>query len=142
MTDLLRYPPTLSYSAAAQMVTVAMEHATANGWTVAVAVIDPSGAMISAGRMDGASPAVLDIATDKGFTSTLGRSTDAFGKRMISEAQMTLGASNRPRMVAWEGGLPIRADGILVGGIGVSGASGHEDAACARAALEIFGFTG
>lgn len=141
MTDPLRYPPTLTYAAAAQMVAAAMEHATTHDWSVAVAVLDMSGAVVSAGRMDGAVPAILDNAVDKAFTSIQGKSTLDFGKRMVSEPQMALGASNRPRLVAWEGGLPIRANGVLVGGIGVSGASGHEDAACARAALELFGFT-
>ncbi|WP_299627951.1 heme-binding protein [uncultured Tateyamaria sp.] len=141
MTGNLHFPPTLTYHAAQGMVATAIAHAMKNGWVVAVAVLDPSGGVLSAGRMDGAVPTILEIATDKAFTATQGRSTDAFGKRMLEDPQMTLAASNRPRMVAWEGGLPIRADGVVVGAIGVSGASGHEDAACAQAAVERLGFT-
>ncbi|WGR62429.1 heme-binding protein (plasmid) [Paracoccus ferrooxidans] len=48
---------------------------------------------------------------------------------------MRAGLANRPRLITWEGGLPILHDGAIVGGIGVSGAQGQEDAECAQAAL-------
>ena len=40
---------------------------------------------------------------------------------------------------SWAGGVPIFADGVCVGGIGVSGAKDHEDLACAHA-LDAAGF--
>lgn len=124
-----------------RMVTLAVEHAKAHGWTVAVAIVDPSGGLVAAGRMDGVVPATFNIAWDKAVTTTMGRSTKAFGARMVSEPEMALGAANRPNTCAWEGGLPIFSAGVLVGGIGVSGASGHEDAACALAAIKAVGLS-
>src|SRR4051812_15179997 len=44
-------------------------YARANGWTVSVAVVDATGALVAAGRMDGSSPPILDFATDKAFTA-------------------------------------------------------------------------
>ena len=41
----------------------------------------------------------------------------------------------RPRMVCFGGGLPIRHEGRVIGGIGVSGGSEPEDETCARAGL-------
>ena len=52
---------------------------------------------------------------------------------------MKLGFSARPRLVVFGGGLPIRAGGALIGGIGVSGASEAQDEECARAALDAIG---
>ena len=42
-------------------------------------------------------------------------------------------------MVVYAGGLPIFADGELVGGLGVSGGTGEQDEACARAAIAASG---
>ena len=47
--------------------------------------------------------------------------------------------SNSIRLVVFGGGLPIRAGGVLIGGIGVSGASEAQDEECARAALDAIG---
>ncbi|WP_279432828.1 heme-binding protein [Paracoccus versutus] len=43
--------------------------------------------------------------------------------------------ANRPRLITWEGGLPILHGEAIVGGIGVSGALGQEDAEYAQAGL-------
>lgn len=133
---------TLTWAAARDMVAHAIAHAEANRWTVAVAVLDPSGHLLAAGRMDGAPPQILDFATDKAFTAILGRTSLAFGERMAELKSLEMGLANRPRLLAWEGGLPVRAGGVLVGAIGVSGASGPEDAACARAAIAALGLEG
>lgn len=132
---------TLSYEAAAALVAHAVAHARANGWHVAVAVVDAAGHVLASGRMDGAPPPILDFATDKAFTATLGKTSLAFGERMAQLKSLELGLATRPRLLVWEGGLPVRESGLLVGAIGVSGASGHEDAACARAALAALGLT-
>lgn len=139
MTDRSRTVRILRYDSAARMVATAIAHAETNGWTVAVAVLDPSGNVLASGRMDGAAPPILDFATDKAFTATLGKTSLAFGERMAQLKSLELGVATRNRLLTWEGGLPIREDGVLIGAIGVSGASGHEDAACARAAIEAEG---
>lgn len=141
MTDTLHHPPTITYSAAARAVEYAIAYATTKGWRVAVAVVDPSGALVAAGRMDGVPPGVLEIAMDKAYTTTMGRSTKAFGARMVSDPQMALGAANRPRSCAWEGGEQVFSDAKQVAGIGVSGAAGHEDAECAQFALGKLGLS-
>ena len=130
-----RSQPVLRYSAAKELVALAIAHAEENGWNVAVAVLDTSGHMLAAGRMDGVPSPILDFAADKAFTSTLGKTSLAFGERMGSSKDLELGLLNRPRLCAWEGGLPIQIDGQLIGALGVSGATGPEDAACAESAL-------
>jgi uncharacterized protein GlcG (DUF336 family) len=42
---------------------------------------------------------------------------------------------NRPRLLTWGGGVPVRVDGQVVGAVGVSGGPEDDDIACARAAL-------
>ncbi|PWJ20885.1 Haem-degrading [Jannaschia seohaensis] len=50
------------------------------------------------------------------------------------------GLASRTKLPAWEGGQPIRLNGALVGGMGVSGASGHQDSDCVAVALATLGF--
>ena len=127
---------TITLAAAERAVAAALAHARAQGWRVAVAVADPSGGLVAFGRMDGTPLPVADFAIDKAYTAaTLRRSTRAFGERMAGSPTLSLGLANRARVLAWEGGLPIEVDGTVVGGIGVSGAAGPEDEACAPAAI-------
>ena len=139
MTDHARQAAIISYASAARLRDADLDHAAANGWSVAVAVLDPWGALVTSARMDGVAPPILEFAVDKAYTATLGKTTRAFYERMSSSPHLTLGLQTRPRLCAWDGGLPIRDGGELIGAIGVSGAAGREDVACAEAALEKAG---
>ena len=126
----------VSYAAAARLVASAIGHAQAKGWRVCVAVCDSAGYAVAMGRMDGVAATVVDFAVDKAFTAaTSGKSTRAFYERMSSSTELAMGLANRPRLLTWEGGLPIIENGEVIGGIGVSGAAGSEDAECAITAL-------
>ncbi|MCB1894065.1 MAG: heme-binding protein, partial [Rhodocyclaceae bacterium] len=75
-------------------------------------------------------------AIDKAYTAAgFGFPTADWMKLFDGNEGLKLGISARPRIVVFGGGLPIRIDGQLVGGVGVSGASESQDEACARAAL-------
>ncbi|MEM8850862.1 MAG: heme-binding protein [Pseudomonadota bacterium] len=137
--DLTRQPPIVTYDAAAALVAEALTHARANDWNVAAVVVDPFGTIVAAGRLDGVPPPVFEMAADKALTTTLGKTTKAFMERM-SDPALSLGLTSRPRLLAWEGGLPLRVGGVLVGGMGVSGASGHQDADCVATAIKAIGF--
>lgn len=131
----------VTYATAAQLREAALDHAAANGWSIAVAILDPWGAVVTSARMDGVAPPILEIATDKAYTATLGNTTRAFFERMSSSPDLTLGLQTRPRLCAWDGGVPILEAGVLIGAIGVSGAAGHEDVACAEHALDAVGLS-
>lgn len=133
----------ISYAAASGLVAAAIGHAQGKGWRVCVAVCDASGLGVSMGRMDGVPPSIVDFATDKAFTAAMsGKSTRAFYERMSSSGDLSMGLANRPRLITWDGGLPILEAGAVIGGIGVSGAAGYEDIECAAAALAALGLGG
>ena len=129
----------IAYGTATDLIEKATSHASKNGWNVAVVVVDPWGATVASARMDGVSPTILEIAGDKAFTAAMGRSTLAFYERMSSSPELAMGLQNRKRFCAWEGAVPIRSNGKLVGAIGVSGATGPEDVSCAEFALAEMG---
>ncbi|RYG90280.1 heme-binding protein [Loktanella sp. IMCC34160] len=135
--------PEITPAAARTLVDGALEHARANGWEVAVAVVDPHGYLVAFGRSDNVAPPIGEFALDKAYTAgTLRKSTKAFGERMASTPTLSLGLSTRQRLMAWGGGLAIFDGEDCIGGIGVSGAQSFEDIDCAETAIRALGLEG
>ena len=128
----------------AEAVSVALEAAVAKaaelGVKINVAVADSGGNLSGFLRMPGAFVHSIDIAIDKAYTAAgFGFSTKDWMKLIGHDDGMKFGFSARPRLVVFGGGLPLRVNGELIGGIGVSGASEEQDEVCARAALDAIG---
>ncbi|MCE1171682.1 MAG: heme-binding protein [Azovibrio sp.] len=128
----------------AEAVTVALEaaveHAARIGVKINVAVADSGGNLAGFLRMPGAFIQSIDIAIDKAYTAAgFGFPTGDWMGLVGADEGMKLGFAARPRLVVFGGGLPIRSQGALAGGIGVSGASQAQDEDCARAALAAIG---
>ena len=105
-----------------------------------IAVVDRGADLVLFRRQDDAFLGSGQIAIDKAISSvnipyptrTIGEIV--YGKDSGPAAVPGLAHSN---VVAFAGGLPIRTSaGVLVGAIGVSGASTDQDEDCARAALD------
>jgi uncharacterized protein GlcG (DUF336 family) len=93
--------------------------------------------------MPGAFLHSIDIAIDKAYTAAgFGLPTGAWTEALMAHSPaVRTGIPLRPRMVCFGGGLPLRHEGRLIGGIGVSGGSEQEDEACARAGVTAIGLT-
>lgn len=131
---------TVSWEAAHAAVAAAVRHAEALGVRINVGIADAAGNLVAFLRMPGAFPQSIDIAIDKAYTAGgFGFATARWMDVVAGNEGMKLGFAARPRLVVFGGGLPIRVQGELVGGIGVSGASEEQDGACARAGLAAIG---
>lgn len=121
---------------AIKMAVAAMNHCRDGGYMVGVSVVDRFGVTQAFVRDRFAGPHVEETAQRKAWTSVSFRTDtlsfsdvtqageEAYGIRFISKA-LPLG-----------GGVPVEAEGSIVGGIGVSGAPGGDiDDACARAGI-------
>lgn len=62
----------LSLAQAHVLIAAANDHALANGWKIAVAVVDEGGLLVALGRMDGAFPLSAQIAEAKAAGTALG----------------------------------------------------------------------
>jgi uncharacterized protein GlcG (DUF336 family) len=104
-------------------------------------VVDAGGHVIAAQRMDGAALGAMSLAEGKAYTAVLwGTRTGDF-----TESTQPGGAdwgwnTTDPRVVGYAGGIPLLADGALVGGLGASGGLADEDEACVVAAAQSLGF--
>lgn len=122
----------LTLDGAREVVEAARAEAAANGWTVAVAVVDAGGGLIAFERIDGTQPASVEIAIGKARTAAaFKRSTQLFEEGIASGRSTLLMLD----LVPFEGGLPIVFEGEVVGAIGVSGATPEQDGRAALAGL-------
>lgn len=131
---------TISWEAAHAAVEAAVQEAIKLGVRINVAVADTSGNLLAFLRMPGAFPQSIAIAIDKAHTAGgFGFPTGDWMKVVGDNEGMKLGFSVRPGLVVFGGGLPIHENGVLLGGIGVSGASEEQDGICAQAGLRAIG---
>lgn len=127
------YGPPITLERAREIVDAAHREAKARNMTMAFAVALPSGEPILLEVMDGTQSASIEIAPAKARTAArFRRSTKTF--------QDTVAAGNASLMtldgvVAVEGGLPIVAQGRVIGALGVSGGTSAQDGEIAAAAL-------
>ncbi len=109
-------------------------HAQANGWAVAIAVVDDGGHLAGFTRLDGVAPISSHIAPAKAQTAALGRRESRIYEEIINQGRVSfLSAPYLTGML--EGGVPIMVDGQCVGAVGVSGVKSSEDAEVAKAAI-------
>ncbi|MBH9660124.1 heme-binding protein [Burkholderia multivorans] len=134
----------IDWPAASHAAQAAAQAAERLGVRVNVAVVDAGGLLAAFVRMPGAPLHSIDIAIDKAYTAaSFGLPTGAWHDALAAHSEaVRQGLVLRPRFVAFGGGLPIVEDGVLIGGIGVSGGSEAQDERCARASLDAVGLGG
>jgi glc operon protein GlcG len=133
-------PPTLPYGMpitleqARRVAEAAEAEARRNGWSMAIAVSEPTGALVCFIKMDNTQYGSIKIALAKAETAAqFRRPTKMFTDALADGHAFFLtfeGISAAP------GGLPIIADGKLIGAIGVSGGAGHQDDVVAKAGAD------
>ena len=114
----------------------ALARCRANGFQVAVAVVDRMGIVQVVLRDRFAGPHTPDTAIGKAWTAVSFRTNTTALADVTQAGKPQSGIRNRPGVVAIGGGLLVEAGGSILGGIGVSGApGGNEDDACAAAGI-------
>ena len=104
-----------------------------NNWNVCIAILDDGGHLLHLARMDGASPANARIAIAKGRTAAeTRRSTAVWQERIAKRPELLM----MPEVTPVQGGLPIMAEGVCVGAVGISGVQSHEDEQIAAAGIK------
>jgi uncharacterized protein GlcG (DUF336 family) len=116
------------------LVETAMKKATEIDTLMNIAVVDAGGNLKAFARMDGAWLGSIDISIRKARTA-----------RFFDMKTGDLGAASQPGgslynievsnggLITFPGGIPLRLNGEIVGGIGVSGSSVENDHAVAEA---------
>ena len=110
-----------------------------------IAVVDDGGHLIAFERMDGARPASVYTAMTKATTAATIRqpsgplppgttNPDPLLNLSLANAATASGG----KITTLYGGVPVVVDGQVIGGVGVGGGTGEQDAQVARAGIQAF----
>ena len=130
------YGPSITLETAKKVAAPALAEAAKNSWTIAVAIVDPSGNLVYYEKMDNTQLGSAHVSVEKARSAAMfKRPTKAFQDAVASggEGLRTLAL---PGAVPLEGGFPLVSDGRIVGAIGVSGMTSAQDAQCAKAGAD------
>src|SRR6266699_178840 len=125
---------------ARRVIAAAEKQAEEIGQPMYIAVDDEGGNLVAHVRMDGAWIGSIDISIHTAFIS---RAFDIATKDLAAHSKsggqfFGIHVSNHGRVMIFAGGVPLKRDGKVVGGIGVSGGSGEQDQAVAEAGAAAF----
>jgi glc operon protein GlcG len=124
---------TVSLAAAKKMAAAAEAEAAKNNWTMVFSIVDDGGNLVYLGRMDGTQLGSIEVSQGKARTALqFKRPSKAFQDLIDKDQQhlITLG-----HITGVQGGLPIMAEGKVIGAIGASGGTSAQDEQCAQAGL-------
>src|ERR1044071_5284674 len=117
----------LSHTDAMKIIDVLKERLEKENKGAAVAIVDAHGELIAFLRTDGCRLPSINIAINKAFTAARESSESKSVGNRSREEGFPMTNYGDPRYVSWGGGVPIRYEGKVIGGIGVSGLPEEED---------------
>jgi glc operon protein GlcG len=129
------YGTPIGHDAAMKALAAAEAEAKKNNWFMVIAVVDSGSRLIAFSRMDGAQLGSIDIAMGKAMTANNLRRPTKDLQELVGQGGPNLRLLAAPGVTPLEGGVPIIADGKIIGAIGVSGAASNQDAQCAMAGV-------
>jgi glc operon protein GlcG len=136
--SVTRNVPFITLDGAKQVAAAAETEAVKRGWSVAVAIVDPTGGLVLFHIQDGTQAASSDVAVRKARTAArFKRPTKALEDSIAGGRTALL--SMHPDAAMIEGGLPIMRDGVMAGAIGISGMTSAQDGEIAAAGLAGLG---
>ena len=122
----------ISHEFAQHILAVAIDEGAKAGLPVAVTVVDPALALVAYLRADGITPHSVETSRRKAQTAASTRRATGYLQGELAGA-LPAGTGNLLNNI--KGGVPLRVDGTLLGGLGVAGGTPDQDADIARAVL-------
>lgn len=126
----------LTHAGAMAMLMAGVSKAEEIGQPQCIVIVDASGELLAEIRMTGAKFLSRTSAHAKAVTAA---SIGAATTNIPEGVRPAIAAATGGRVTGLPGGLPIRIDGVLLGGIGIGSGSGEQDVAVAQAALQAVG---
>jgi len=131
----------LTLKAATTLMKGAKAAARERGVAISVAVVDQGGQLVAFERMDTADLVTVQLAQDKAWTALMNRMPTRDLAPLVQPGAEFYGYESigRGRTIVFAGGMPVERDGVLAGGVGVSGGSTEQDQEIVDAALAAIG---
>lgn len=110
------------------------------GVPMVIAVVDESSQLKAYLRMDGSLLASVNVSQYKAATAVgFGLATDQWYSVIENDPPLLHGVTAMPNFMMIGGGVPIVADGVIIGAVGVSGGSYQQDTEVAQAGVAGLG---
>jgi glc operon protein GlcG len=133
----IRNAPVIDYRAALSALATIREAVEARGKTAAIAIADSHGELVAFVRMDGVLLSSGPLAINKAYTAArLNRPSRVLGETLRARGT-DVAFYGDLRYVGFGGGMPVLIDGVVAGGVGVSGLSDEEDEALAAMGVAL-----
>ncbi len=100
-----------------------------------ISIVDAGAHLLAFQRMDGAALGPIDVCQRKARTSALFQCNSGDFGTVIEQDQLIGMEATNGGLAAFHGGVPIKAEGKVIGAIGVSGGSAEQDNIIALYAL-------
>lgn len=132
----------LNLAGAEAVIAAARQKALALKANMNIAVVDDGGQILAFARMDGARPASAATALTKAVSAATFRQetgplrTKGEPDVLLNLSLQNAAASSGGKITALKGGVPIVVDGQVIGGVGIAGGTGEQDAEVANAAYQ------
>jgi len=124
----------LTLAVAKRVAAAAEQESVKNNWNMFIAIVDDGGNLMYLERMDDSQLASLDVSIAKARCALLfKRPTKAMEDAVAGGRTVVM---TLPNAVPVEGGLPLMANGKIVGAIGISGATSPQDGIVAKAGAD------
>lgn len=128
----------LSLETAKKIIEKVEEESRNRGKKAVICVCNEQGNPIAVHVMDGAFLISFDVAVKKAYTAVALKMPTLKLNDLVKSGQTFYGLQNLDKVMTIGGGVPLYRNGILVGGLGVSGGTGEEDDSLARFGADIF----
>lgn len=130
------YGAPISLENAKKAAAAAAADARKNNWNMAIAITDIAGDLVYLEKMDATQTGSVKVAIGKARSAALFKRPTKVFQDAVASGGGGLRILALEGGVPLDGGLPIVMDGKIVGAIGVSGATGEQDAQCAKAGVD------
>ena len=120
-------PKTLDLEKAKKLIAAVEERAKEQGKHAVIAVCNAEGNPIAVHVMDGAFLVSYEVAVKKAYTSVAVKMSTMELSALCQPGGTFYGLQALDKVITFGGGIPLYQNGVIVGGLGVSGGTGEED---------------
>ena len=131
--QVIPYGTSISADEAKKLAAAAIAEARKNSWAMAVAVVDTAGYLVYFERMPETQLGSVQVAIEKAKSAALFRRPTKTFQDAVAGGGAGLRMLGLTGAVPVEGGIPLIADGKLIGAIGASGGTSDQDGHTAQA---------
>lgn len=130
------YGPSITLEQAKKVMAGAEAESKKNNWGMVITILDSGGNVVMMQRMDGTQFGSVEVARDKAWSAVAFRRPTKVFEDAVAQGGANLRLLRLNGASPVEGGIPIMADGKIIGAIGVSGGTAPQDGQVAKAGID------